>query len=248
MRPTEKIETQIALHTLLQEHQIPNAEVVEKGFDTELNSGFVIQKAITGQELLAYQEDKVLLGNLLERSGPILHKIHGIELPKFGQLKVTNGMLEGNFETWREYLETVRPNTDYLVEHEFITINEERHFNQIFDQLLEREIEQGSLLHNDFHPVHIFSDGEEITGVIDWDRALIGDPCYDLAVTRVCLNMEMHDRVEQGYSYEIDFEAVNTYVLWVLLTKIIWRHKNNLPTVKQGLEQLDKFRSTIYRN
>jgi hygromycin-B 4-O-kinase len=37
------------------------------------------------------------------------------------------------------------------------------------------------LIHGDFGSANLISDGRAITAVIDWDRALIGDPVYDQA-------------------------------------------------------------------
>lgn len=37
------------------------------------------------------------------------------------------------------------------------------------------------LLHGDFGSYNVLSDGERVTGVIDWDLGLLGDPLYDVA-------------------------------------------------------------------
>jgi aminoglycoside phosphotransferase (APT) family kinase protein len=44
-----------------------------------------------------------------------------------------------------------------------------------------------SLIHMDFHPLNVVSDGRAITGVVDWSRAAAGDPRADLARTEVTL-------------------------------------------------------------
>lgn len=41
--------------------------------------------------------------------------------------------------------------------------------------------EDRSLVHGDFGSFNILCDGDRITGVIDWDHALYGDPLYDVA-------------------------------------------------------------------
>ena len=45
----------------------------------------------------------------------------------------------------------------------------------------------GSLIHMDFHPLNIISDGSTITGIIDWSGAAAGDPRADLARTSITL-------------------------------------------------------------
>lgn len=44
-----------------------------------------------------------------------------------------------------------------------------------------------ALLHGDYHPLNVMTDGERITGVLDWPNAMAGDPRADLARTFVVL-------------------------------------------------------------
>jgi hygromycin-B 4-O-kinase len=41
--------------------------------------------------------------------------------------------------------------------------------------------EERVLIHNDFWFENVLSEGERITGVIDWANALYGDPLYEVA-------------------------------------------------------------------
>ncbi|HEY8745999.1 MAG TPA: aminoglycoside phosphotransferase family protein, partial [Chloroflexota bacterium] len=47
-----------------------------------------------------------------------------------------------------------------------------------------------SLLHLDFHPLNVLTDGRRITAVLDWTNALPGDPRADAARTFAILCME----------------------------------------------------------
>ena len=44
-----------------------------------------------------------------------------------------------------------------------------------------------SLIHMDFHPLNVLSDGAAMTGIVDWSRAAAGDPRADLARTEITL-------------------------------------------------------------
>ena len=44
-----------------------------------------------------------------------------------------------------------------------------------------------SLIHMDFHPLNLISDGATVTGIIDWSGAAAGDPRADLA--RTCITL-----------------------------------------------------------
>jgi len=46
-----------------------------------------------------------------------------------------------------------------------------------------------ALLHLDYHPLNVLTDGSQITGVIDWANALAGDPRADLARTVTILRV-----------------------------------------------------------
>jgi aminoglycoside phosphotransferase (APT) family kinase protein len=45
----------------------------------------------------------------------------------------------------------------------------------------------GALLHMDYHPLNVMTDGRRVTGVLDWANATAGDPRTDLARTTVLL-------------------------------------------------------------
>ncbi len=44
-----------------------------------------------------------------------------------------------------------------------------------------------SLIHVDYHPLNVMTDGERITGVLDWANAAVADPRADVARTAVLL-------------------------------------------------------------
>lgn len=44
-----------------------------------------------------------------------------------------------------------------------------------------------SLIHMDFHPLNLVTDGKTVTGILDWSRAAAGDPRADLARTEITL-------------------------------------------------------------
>lgn len=50
-----------------------------------------------------------------------------------------------------------------------------------------------SLIHLDYHPLNVLSDGKRITAVLDWTNARAGDPRADLARTLSILRLEGRD-------------------------------------------------------
>lgn len=111
----------------------------------------------------------------------------------------------------------------------------------IFDRLSKRSLKQGVLLHNDFHSGHIFVEDNRVTGIIDWERALSGDPYYDLAVSEYFLGNQFAHLLK-GYGRDIDCQVIEDYRLIILLSKAHWHYENNhddLPKILKALGQYE---------
>ncbi|GIF52734.1 phosphotransferase family enzyme [Asanoa ferruginea] len=64
--------------------------------------------------------------------------------------------------------------------------------------------------HGDLQIAHIFVDGDEVTGIIDWSEAGQGDALYDLAT--FTLGHEEHlDDVIAGYGTDIDLDVIHAW-------------------------------------
>ena len=50
-----------------------------------------------------------------------------------------------------------------------------------------REQSRRVICHGDFHPHNILYSGSSVTGVIDWPNAVVAEPAYDVATTRMIL-------------------------------------------------------------
>jgi aminoglycoside phosphotransferase (APT) family kinase protein len=58
-------------------------------------------------------------------------------------------------------------------------------------RLQELPSKRNVLLHLDYHPLNVLSDGKHITGVLDWANTHAGDPRIDVARTRTILRLDM---------------------------------------------------------
>jgi len=64
--------------------------------------------------------------------------------------------------------------------------------------------------HGDLQIAHVFLDGDEVTGIIDWSEAGQGDPLYDLAT--FVLGHEDHlGDVLTGYGADVDLDVVGAW-------------------------------------
>jgi len=64
--------------------------------------------------------------------------------------------------------------------------------------------------HGDLQIAHVFVDGEEITGVIDWSEAGQGDAMYDLASLTLGHGEHLGD-VVAGYGTDVDLDVIRAW-------------------------------------
>jgi aminoglycoside phosphotransferase (APT) family kinase protein len=74
--------------------------------------------------------------------------------------------------------------------------------------------------HGDLQINHVFVDGDELTGVIDWSEASRGDPMFDLANLTLG-HEERLDDVLTGYGTDVDRDAIRGW--WSLRSLLVSR-------------------------
>jgi aminoglycoside phosphotransferase (APT) family kinase protein len=62
-------------------------------------------------------------------------------------------------------------------------------------------------MHGDLQVAHVFVDGDEITGVIDWTEAGQGDALFDLAILTLGHTEHLGD-VIAGYGSDVDLDVI----------------------------------------
>lgn len=84
-------------------------------------------------------------------------------------------------------------------------------------------------LHGDYQPVHVFVDGEEVVGVIDWADACLGDPMFDLAVLTGTHQHRLDD-VLRGYGdRDADPDAIRGWWSLRRLGELRWMVEHGYP-------------------
>ncbi|MDP4170477.1 MAG: phosphotransferase [Bacillota bacterium] len=56
--------------------------------------------------------------------------------------------------------------------------------------MVDGQVQRRGLLHLDYHPMNVLTNGKSITAVIDWANACINDPVFDVARTFSMLRVE----------------------------------------------------------
>ncbi|MEK0100358.1 phosphotransferase [Streptomyces sp. A475] len=97
--------------------------------------------------------------------------------------------------------------------------------------------------HGDLQIAHVFVDGNEVTGIIDWSEAGQGDALYDLAT--FTLGHEEHlDDVVAGYGTDIDLDVIHAW--WSLRSLLVvrWLSEHGFDPFAPGCE-VDVLRSRM---
>jgi aminoglycoside phosphotransferase (APT) family kinase protein len=97
--------------------------------------------------------------------------------------------------------------------------------------------------HGDLQISHVFADGDEITGVIDWTEAAQGDALYDLA--SLTLGHEEHlGDVLAGYGTDVDLDVIRAWWSLRSLLAIRWLVEHGFDPSAPGCE-IDVLRSRM---
>ena len=76
-------------------------------------------------------------------------------------------------------------------------------------------------IHGDLQLAHVFIDGDEVTGIIDWSEACRGDALFDLASLTLAHEERLSD-VIAGYATDVDEDLIRAWWSWRSLVVVRW--------------------------
>jgi len=82
-----------------------------------------------------------------------------------------------------------------------------------------------AFIHGDLHVVHVFIEGDTVSGILDWSEAAPGDAAFDLASLTFAHPERLTD-VLNGYGDGIDPELVRAWWSYRCLTAVRWLVEN----------------------
>jgi len=156
-----------------------------------LDRGFLIMEKLEGTTLSqAYWATKNIRNKVFKQMGVLLKEIHQIHEVKYGYLGEHHPMEPQ--ETWWDAFSIMwKKMLRDIYNCKFYTKKEVKRFEALLEQSKSHfQVREGipsSLLHMDVWAQNILINKKgEITGVVDWDRALWGDPEIEFAVLDYC--------------------------------------------------------------
>ncbi|MFI7673139.1 phosphotransferase [Actinophytocola sp. NPDC049390] len=90
-------------------------------------------------------------------------------------------------------------------------------------------------IHGDLQVAHVFVDGDEVTGVLDWSEAAQGDALFDLAT--LSLGHEEHlDDIVAGYGGDVDLDVLRAWWSLRSLLGVRWLVEHGFDPFAPGCE------------
>ena len=108
---------------------------------------------------------------------------------------------------------------EWLVAHDVVSADVVRRNRQVAEAALRPWTPV--FIHGDLQIVHVFVDGDEVRGVVDWSEGGQGDAMYDLA-TLTLAHEERLDDVVAGYGGGVEIDVIRAYWSLRSLMAIRW--------------------------
>jgi aminoglycoside phosphotransferase (APT) family kinase protein len=89
--------------------------------------------------------------------------------------------------------------------------------------------------HGDLQVAHVFIDGDQVTGVIDWTEAGRGDALFDLATLTLGHDEHLGD-VVAGYGTDVDLDVIHAWWSLRSLLAVRWLIEHGFDPFSRGCE------------
>jgi aminoglycoside phosphotransferase (APT) family kinase protein len=178
---------------------VPRFEVLE---DSDVF--FVAYRRLPGEPL-----DPATPASLACRLGELLRSLHGFPRDRALELGVISFDAGSWLERQRVFAERCRRQVAPLLDPD-----ERRRAKNMFGEFFAEwdQAVETVLIHGDLGPAHVLRQGRELTGVIDWSDACVGDSALDLAWALHGTQIEFAVALRESYPVdEAQFERALYY-------------------------------------
>jgi Ser/Thr protein kinase RdoA (MazF antagonist) len=141
---------------------------------------------------------------LVPAIGRMMARLHQVSVTGFGPFDneaAKQGKLVGLHNTQAEALSAALPfNVDFMQQQGIISPEQGAKITTLFSDgnTLLQDV-QPVLVHNDFADWNLLTDGKTVTGILDWDECVGGDPIMDIACWSTFFDPQRLDAFLDGY-------------------------------------------------
>ena len=143
---------------------------------------------------------------LVFEMGKTMANLHKIKVNGFGPFdneKAKNGELVGTFKTLYESTTAgLDENLDRLVKYNILSKEVSDKMRSLFENNPLLDSSEAVLVHNDFADWNLLTDGNVISGVLDWDECVGGHPIQEIACWSTFFDPARLDSFLKGYFSE----------------------------------------------
>jgi aminoglycoside phosphotransferase (APT) family kinase protein len=213
---------------------IPVPEVVALGFSGDISPyDYLIMSRLPGRPLIEVwpELDKRQRKRAANSTGVYLAQIHTHTFKRFGYL---SRLESDGYSCWYDFLYDYFSHYAGRVERVGIIesgiIKRIQRLLQTNRPLLE-QVTLGALLHSDFHFKHILYQAGEITGILDFEMALSGDPAWEFvpedrwpqqcpgSLPWLFQQYQQRRTLESGYELRVSLYKLLMYLVFIADSK-----------------------------
>ena len=144
---------------------------------------------------------------LVFEMGKTMAKLHKIKVHGFGPFdneQAKNGMLRGIHKSLKDFVNAgLEENLKRLVNDHILSKETTNKIKKLFHDNELLNSKTSVLIHNDFADWNLLTNGNTITGVIDWDECVAGNPVQEIACWSTFFELERIESFLRGYFSEI---------------------------------------------
>ena len=133
-------------------------------------------------------------------------KLHSVKVDGFGPFnneEAKKGHLIGTFNTLNESMNAgLDENLDRLVKYNIISSEIAKKMKSLFKNNPLLDFNEPVLIHNDFADWNLLTDGNIVSGVVDWDECVGGHPIQEIACWSTFFDPERINSFLEGYYSE----------------------------------------------
>ena len=145
---------------------------------------------------------------LVYEMGKTMAKLHKIKVEGYGPFineEAKKGNLIGRFKTLQESINAgLEENLERLVKYNVVSNNVANKMKALFDNNPLLNSKEAVLIHNDFADWNLLTDGNTISGVVDWDECVGGHPVQEIACWSTFFDPERITNFLKGYFSETE--------------------------------------------
>jgi len=152
---------------------------------------FYLEKHPEEEEKLVYEMGKTMAN---------LHRIRVNGFGPFSNEEAKKGNLVGTFNTLYDSVNAgLEENLDRLVKYNILSRVVADKMRALFENNSLLESNESVLIHNDFADWNLLTDGNTVSGVIDWDECVGGHPIQEIACWSTFFDPERIEPFLKGY-------------------------------------------------